>query len=503
MIGADGRWTLATLPLAAPLLTAPLLTALLLAACADPTTTASADDDGGAPDSADGAPGGAGGDAASDAGVDAGELDSRTQSDSGQTIDTVNRSADAGANDSGNVDSGIVDVGCKVDSDCSAQLGDVPMCRTAACDLSIGCTLIAVTDGTPCDDGDACTVKTACVAGACDSSTKANCDDANACTDDACSPTTGCQHTSNTQACDDDDPCSSGDTCSDGQCAAGTTQVCKCTSDTDCNDQGTTDKCAATLYCDKAAAPYACKIKTPKIVCATASDPCQANVCNGATGSCGAVAGPDDKPCDDNDACTAGDSCKNGACKGAATQPCADAGPCSSAKCDPDKGCVNVDKSGSCDDGDACSTGDNCKDGACAATGKLDCDDKQPCTLDACKKATGCTHDGSALNGTGCDDGSVCTQTDTCQAGVCVGGAPKTCDDSDKCTKDTCDKLTGCASSPIAGCVDCGTKLQCKGAGLPGWKLQDLNPTSPTANQTYSPQAYKGTPVVLFFLHGY
>ncbi len=48
-------------------------------------------------------------------------------------------------------------------------------------------------DGTPCDDGNACTTGDACLGDACVGATR-DCDDGDACTTDACSPATGCTH---------------------------------------------------------------------------------------------------------------------------------------------------------------------------------------------------------------------------------------------------------------------------------------------------------------------
>ena len=51
-------------------------------------------------------------------------------------------------------------------------------------------------------------------------------------------------------------------------------------------------------------------------------------------------------------------------------------------------------------------------------------------------------------------DGTVCSapcvESGVCVAGAC-SGAPKRCDDSDPCTTDACDELTGCVVTP-AGC---------------------------------------------------
>ncbi len=51
----------------------------------------------------------------------------------------------------------------------------------------------------------------------------------------------------------------------------------------------------------------------------------------------------------------------------------------------------------------------------------------------------------------GCSDGNVCTQTDTCQAGTCVGANPVTCSASDQChTVGVCNAGTGVCSNPNA-----------------------------------------------------
>ncbi len=86
--------------------------------------------------------------------------------------------------------------------------------------------------GTPCDDGDACTIDDRCTATACRGIAR-SCDDANACTDDTCDPATGCVFTPN------DDPCDNGDPCSVARCAGGACVVTGlapgcCDRDADC-----------------------------------------------------------------------------------------------------------------------------------------------------------------------------------------------------------------------------------------------------------------------------
>jgi hypothetical protein len=51
-----------------------------------------------------------------------------------------------------------------------------------------------------------------------------------------------------------------------------------------------------------------------------------------------------------------------------------------------------------------------------------------------------------------CSDGTACTGLDLCAKGSCQGKA-KACDDANKCTTDSCDKVTGaCGHGAIVGC---------------------------------------------------
>ena len=50
-----------------------------------------------------------------------------------------------------------------------------------------------------------------------------------------------------------------------------------------------------------------------------------------------------------------------------------------------------------------------------------------------CNPATGVCSNPAKPNGTACNDGNACTQTDTCQAGVCTGSNPVVCTGPDQC----------------------------------------------------------------------
>ncbi|PYT08355.1 MAG: hypothetical protein DMF49_05520 [Acidobacteria bacterium] len=61
-----------------------------------------------------------------------------------------------------------------------------------------------------------------------------------------------------------------------------------------------------------------------------------------------------------------------------------------------------------------------------------------------CEPSTGLCSNPARNNGAACNDGNACTTNDACSSGVCTGGAALNCDDSNLCTADTCDSLSGC-----------------------------------------------------------
>jgi len=133
---------------------------------------------------------------------------------------------------------------------------------------------------------------------------------------------------------------------------------------------------------------------------------------------------------------------------------CDDANPCTTDACDKKSGsCTFTNNSAACDDGDACTIGDTCVEGGCKGAPKT-CNDSNPCTADACDKTTG---NCSATPASGdCDDGNACTENDVCTEGTCKG-AGITCDDKNPCTDDTCDKAKGCTFTPNAATCDDGS----------------------------------------------
>jgi hypothetical protein len=196
---------------------------------------------------------------------------------------------------------------------------------------------------------------------------------------------------------------------------------------------------------------------------AGAALPCQQALCAASSG-CSVTPRADGSPCDaDGSACTAADSCQSGVCTVAQALDCQDGNPCTTDSCDPDSGdCRHLGASGPCDDGSACTQADTCVASVCSGAA-VDCGDGDPCTLDTCTVQSGCQH--SAIGG--------------CSAGAppCLSSATPSlaCDDGNPCTTDSCDAVAGCLHGATTAACDDGdactsadscSGLVCKGTAV-------------------------------------
>ncbi|HKU42247.1 MAG TPA: hypothetical protein VJR89_29015 [Polyangiales bacterium] len=195
------------------------------------------------------------------------------------------------------------------------------------------------------------------------------------------------------------------------------------------------------------------------------NNPCTAD-------SCDAVLGCQHTPaigaaCDDGDPCTDGDSCNAAAsCQPGAALDVDDGDPCTADSCDPQSGESHTLVVGAvCDDASLCTQNDRCDAaGSCHGTLEPPVDDGNPCTVDACDPLLGQTH--TPAIGAACDDGSVCTQSDACTAnGSCMGVPLSGLDDSDACTTDICNPVTGAIThTRAAPGTSCSDGNACNGA---------------------------------------
>src|SRR5581483_6511439 len=111
--------------------------------------------------------------------------------------------------------------------------------------------------------------------------------------------------------------------------------------------------------------------------------------------------------------------------------------------CNPQTGsCTNPTRPNGtpCDDGNACTQTDTCQLGFCAGANPVVCSASDQChAAGTCNPSTGVCSNPAAPDGTACNDGSLCTTADACHAGTC-GGTPVSCTPLDAChAAGTCD----------------------------------------------------------------
>lgn len=300
--------------------------------------------------------------------------------------------------------------------------------------------------------------------------TDANCDDKNPCTNDSCLPSGNCENlaVANGQDCDDNDACTQSDSCQAGKCVG--SDPITCTALDDCHTIGICD--AKTGNCSNP--PKTDGISCDDANACTQSDSCQAGVCTGAnpvictaldschaigvcdkqTGICSNPAAADGTSCDDGNACTQTDSCQTGVCSGSNPVVCTALDQCHRVGiCDTNTGvCDNplkADGSG-CEDGNFCTLTDTCQAGVCVGGSAKVCTSTNSCQNGGtCEPSTGLCSGTNKPNGTSCDDGDACTQSDSCQNGTCTGTNPVVCTALDQCHDvGSCNPLTGLCSDP-------------------------------------------------------
>jgi len=322
---------------------------------------------------------------------------------------------------------------CTADLDCQGKFQDLGPCEAAYCNGSGGgiCAKKTVADGTACDDGDGCTSGETCQAGACvpaavcECRKDADCDgkfrDLGPCEKAFCNPEVGhgtCERgpAENGVPCDDENPCTQGDSCKEGVCAPGPETVCDCMKTEDCAAMEDGDLCNGTLVCDLQQFPYRCVVDPATVVeCDASADTfCLENRCEPETGECAMAPVHEGEPCEDQDVCSKSSACQAGECAPVDLIQCDDQNPCTDDRCDPVLGCIFTANEAECDDGNACTSGDRCRD--------RKCEPGEPVV---------------------CDNHVFCDGVETCDpAAGCKPGTPPDCDDQNPCTLDACDPVS-------------------------------------------------------------
>jgi hypothetical protein len=383
-----------------------------------------------------------------------------------------------------------IDDNCNGETD-EALCDDSDDCTTDSCVPGVGCVNEPLT-GTGCDDEDVCTLADHCEAGIC-TGTPIDCDDDNPCTFDNCDAAGGCLYTYNTQGCDDGNPCTVGDGCSLGDCV-GVEVDCDCMQNSDCGALEDGNLCNGTLECDVSTLPHKCAVAPDTTIeCEEPTGPdgaCLETLCNPQNGECSWVPTNQGGACSDGNVCTLNDQCAEGLCVGGAEANCNDGNPCTDDACDPVAGCLHEANQAPCEDGDVCTVSDLCAAGTCIGGEPLVCDDNNLCTDDQCDPGVGCLHANNTLP---CNDGSECTTGDLCAGGQCQGSGILDCNDGNFCTDDGCDGALGCVNTNnTIPCNDgdaCTTGEVC-GAGIcQGGMTLNCNDGNPCTDDSCHPQA--------------
>lgn len=199
-------------------------------------------------------------------------------------------------------------------------------------------------------------------------------------------------------------------------------------------------------------------------------------------------------PCHVSDPCYSGSVCSGGECILGDPADCDDGNACTDDTCTMFLGCLNINTSDPCDDGDNCTTGDTCSQGECVGS-PVDCDDANPCTDDVCAAGT-CRH---TANREPCDGGDVC-QPAACSDGECLPLTPPDCDDGNPCTDDECDPSSGCMQINVdIACDDgdpCTSDDMCTSGVCAGILVDDCDDGNAcTTNDSCSDGACQGSPI--------
>ncbi|MBI5549589.1 MAG: hypothetical protein HY901_37360 [Deltaproteobacteria bacterium] len=120
--------------------------------------------------------------------------------------------------------------------------------------------------------------------------------------------------------------------------------------------------------------------------------------------------------------------------------------------------CAGKTDGASCDDGNACTRADQCRVGACLGTPVL-CPATACLEVGSCDPATGQCAAAAKADGLACSDDDLCTESERCLAGECLG-TPKDCSAATDtpCQGSKCNPKTGqCAAFELedgAACPD-------------------------------------------------
>ncbi len=226
-------------------------------------------------------------------------------------------------------------------------------------------------------------------------------------------------------------------------------------------------------------------VQPANTVCRAATGPCDVTeTCTGAAACPPDGVQPAGTPCSDGNACTLNDTCQSGVCVGGNPVSCPAPAACHlPGTCSPATGiCSNpIAANGSfCNDGNACTQTDTCQSGTCTGSNPVVCPPPDQChAAGNCIVATGTCTNPIKVNGTPCNDGNSCTVADACVGGTCSGNTPaETCDGQDNDCNGIPDDNCTCLPPILAGdynvCIEPSGRMlfNLQGIGFPNGSAQ-------------------------------
>lgn len=170
----------------------------------------------------------------------------------------------------------------------------------------------------------------------------------------------------------------------------------------------------------------------------------------------------DDTQCDNGNNCDGAETCNT------SLHRCQAGVPANGAVCTIDGAADGVCREGLCADA-------NCGDGVVNGDSEV-CDDGNDVNEDGCR--VDCQY--SCVEDLDCTDADECTGVETCDTGthICNNPADLDCDDSEVCTADSCDAMTGCVNELIDVDGDGYAVATCTGSGFMGGDCDDMNNTA-------------------------
>jgi hypothetical protein len=206
--------------------------------------------------------------------------------------------------------------------------------------------------------------------------------------------------------------------------------------------------------------------------------------------------------------CRAHASCCSGSCGpkdrtgrrrcGCATAAdCPAPGPCLDAVCVTATGRCETRPSTNgtaCNDRNACTQNDTCQNGVCVGGNPVVCTPLDQChDAGTCNPKTGACSNPDKADGVPCNDTNACTLGDTCQGGVCTGGSQVACVNINPCVTDFCDPAIGCTTTPREAGTACDDFFRCDGSEVCDGKGNCVEGTPVTCDECNACDASTGT----------